>query len=274
MDNSNFDELPLRIKSQLRRSLRIKTSGCTLESLPIGSSRIGGCPDVPSGFVWPRYSDLPLSFVAQFNLGDMPRQSLDIPLPQTGSLLFFYDSQQRTWGFDPKDRGSAVVLYTTQEPNSLTRIQPPEDMPDMGWFKCCKVDFDPAVNLPDAWSIHYRPELSGEERDNLFEYYDRSQLSGPIHRIGGHADCVQNAMELECQLVTHGLYCGDSTGYEDPRRETLQEGASDWKLLLQIDSDDDAGMMWGDVGRIYFWLRETDLQEQHFENAWQILQCG
>ncbi len=276
MDNSKFDKLPVRVKSQLRRSLRVKTDGIALDSLPTGASRFGGCPDVPAGFVWPRYKDSPLSFIAQVNLDDLPLQDVDIPLPQGGSLLFFYDSQQRTWGFDPKDRGSAVVLYTKQAPNSLTRIQAPEDIPEMGWYKCCAVDFDPAVNLPDAWSIHYQPELSDEERDKLFEYFewDQSQTSGPIHRIGGHPDCVQNAMELECQLVTDGLYCGDSSGYEDPRRENLQEGAGDWRLLLQVDSDDDAGMMWGDVGRIYFWIRESDLREQHFENAWLILQCG
>ncbi|MCR8632194.1 YwqG family protein [Paenibacillus radicis (ex Xue et al. 2023)] len=38
--------------------------------------------------------------------------------------------------------------------------------------------------------------------------------------------------------------------------EELEKGVSDWKLLLQIDSEEEIGMMWGDAGRIYFWIRE------------------
>ena len=81
-------------------------------------------------------------------------------------------------------------------------------------------------------------------------------------------------MDLECQLVSNGLYCGDSSGYNDPRRERLEAGRSDWILLLQLDSDDDAGMMWGDCGMLYFWIKKSDLKDNMFENCWMILQCG
>ena len=81
-------------------------------------------------------------------------------------------------------------------------------------------------------------------------------------------------MRLECQLVTNGLYCGDATGYQDPRRASLELGASDWQLLLQIDSDEERlGWMWGDVGRVYFWIRRQDLASADFEGAWAVLQC-
>ncbi len=276
MDENAFENLPERVKSQLRSSLRLQTTGCELDALPIGASRVGGCPDVPPGFIWPRYKDLPLSFIAQLHLDDIPTHQVDIPLPQNGSLLFFYDSKQRTWGFDPQDRGSALVLFTEAAPDKLTRLNAPKDMPKIGLFNSCQIHLEASVNLPDAWSIHYQPELSDSERDKLFEYFDwyRSQTVGPNHRIGGHAECVQNPMELECQLVTNGLYCGNSSGYKDPRRALLEESATDWKLLLQIDSDDDASMMWGDVGTIYFWIRDADLRDRQFDHAWLILQCG
>ena len=38
----------------------------------------------------------------------------------------------------------------------------------------------------------------------------------------------------------------------------LEAGADDWRLLLQVNSDDYAGWMWGDVGRVYFWIRRQD----------------
>ncbi|WP_240491457.1 YwqG family protein [Pirellula sp. SH-Sr6A] len=247
-----------------------------MDTLPIGASRIGGVPDVPPDFSWPRYKGSPLSYIAQLQLEEVPFGMIDLPLPPRGSLLFFYDSEQRTWGFDPQDRGSALVFFTELPPDKLIRTKAPTDTPEMGLFDCCRIEFEPSMNLPDAWSIHYQPELSDSERDKLFEYFAayHSKSIGPNHRIGGHADCVQTPMELECQLVTHGLYCGNSTGYEEPRRASLEETAKDWKLLLQIDSDDAASMMWGDVGTIYFWILEGDLRDSKFEHAWLILQCG
>jgi hypothetical protein len=41
----------------------------------------------------------------------------------------------------------------------------------------------------------------------------RPLLSGKLsRRLLGHPDPIQGGMRLECQLVSHGLYCGDSTG--------------------------------------------------------------
>jgi uncharacterized protein YwqG len=67
---------------------------------------------------------------------------------------------------------------------------------------------------------------------------------------------------------------GNSSGYNDPRRPELEKGAADWQLLLQIDSDEkNLGVMWGDVGRVYFWIRRQDLGKRDFGNVWLILQC-
>ena len=81
-------------------------------------------------------------------------------------------------------------------------------------------------------------------------------------------------MRLECQLVTHGLYCGDESGYQDPRAEALAAGAGDWRLLFQLDSDEEGlGVSWGDAGKLYFWIRRPDLRARRFEATWTILQC-
>jgi uncharacterized protein YwqG len=81
-------------------------------------------------------------------------------------------------------------------------------------------------------------------------------------------------MRLECQLVTNGIYCGDSSGYQDPRRSVLEKGAADWNLLLQIDSDEkQLGWIWGDTGRVYFWARRQDIALAEFDGSWALLQC-
>ena len=58
------------------------------------------------------------------------------------------------------------------------------------------------------------------------------------------------------------------------RTEALPKGRLEWRLLLQFDSDDDLGIMWGDCGMIYFWIRESDIQAKLFNESWTILQCS
>jgi uncharacterized protein YwqG len=31
--------------------------------------------------------------------------------------------------------------------------------------------------------------------------------------------------------------------------------------------------MWGDAGRIYFWIQEQDLKNRDFAKVWLVLQC-
>jgi uncharacterized protein YwqG len=33
-------------------------------------------------------------------------------------------------------------------------------------------------------------------------------------------------------------------------------------------------MMWGDAGKLYFWITKDDFINRNFENTWMILQCG
>jgi uncharacterized protein YwqG len=90
-------------------------------------SKIGGLPDVPEGFVWPLWKDKPLSFLCQIDLSQIPVDYTDNDMPRIGFLYFFYDQEQGTWGFDPKDKGSWYLYYTetiqtirkAEKPNGL-----------------------------------------------------------------------------------------------------------------------------------------------------------
>ncbi|TVZ90376.1 uncharacterized protein DUF1963 [Streptomyces sp. BK340] len=60
--------------------------------------QVGGLPSLPTGMEWPigvaEYDKEPLAFVASIDLGLLPRCVLDIPLPESGTLLFFYADGQ------------------------------------------------------------------------------------------------------------------------------------------------------------------------------------
>ena len=43
---------------------------------------------------------------------------------------------------------------------------------------------------------------------------------------------------------------------------------------LQIDTDDELNVMWGDAGMIYFWVEEDKARKGDFSNTWLVRQCG
>lgn len=89
----------------------------------------------------------------------------------------------------------------------------------------------------------------------------------------GHPDLVQGDIFWESQLVSNGLYCGDNTAHNNPKIKELEQGIPEWMLLFQIDSDDNANMMWGDIGRIYFTIKKQDLKNKNFDTIWSSFQC-
>jgi uncharacterized protein YwqG len=237
------------------------------------SSRLGGSPDLPPSMEWPGKESSPLSFIAQVNLADVAPYESEGLLPPDGLLSFFYDAvTQDAWGFDPADHDSAAVVYTPASA-ATQRREPPADLSNDGVFKGLGLRPRAEVTFP-PWES-YDVETLGMTLDQALTY---SQLldteDNVIHRLLGHPDPVQGDMQVECQLVTNGLYCGNSMGYQDPRAKELQAGAAQWRLLLQIDSQDEAEMMWGDVGRLYYWIKHSDLRARNWERSWLILQCS
>lgn len=78
----------------LARECIVLMRGDEAPDAPVGASRIGGLPDVPADFEWPREADRsPLCFIAQINLADLPRLT-NHPLPATGLLSLFVGTDE------------------------------------------------------------------------------------------------------------------------------------------------------------------------------------
>lgn len=262
--------------AQAKPAIAFVSSTKSASALALAQSKIGGRPDVPANFVWPTKEAKLLSFVAQINLGQLPRIE-GINLPNSGLLSFFYNNE--VWGFDPKDKGGFQVCYFENELSELKECQPPAAKIEKKFFgmisksvsvdeyDCCALEPELILTLPNELK---NIELSEEDTE---KYCELLEAIGGHHRLLGYSEPVQNEMELECELVTNGLYCGDASGYKDPRASELEKTSHHWQLLLQIDSDDNANMMWGDVGRLYFWIKDEDLAARRFNNCWMISQC-
>ncbi len=260
-------------------SIRITAERTAIDALSPGASRFGGAPDVPPGFVWPERGGRPLTFLAQLDLAEVRAPGL----PASGWLLFFYDAVEQPWGFDPMDAGGARVIHVDAARGALARRPHPQVDPAGGPFECCRLRFTPAIDLPDAGDELLEKARVPFDDARLDAYLEVSAaLSGieavdaRYHHLLGNPQLVQGDMRGECQLVTSGVYVGKPEAFQGERtQELLRAAPAEWRLLLQIDTDEDGpGWMWGDCGRIYFWIRRADLAEGAFDKAWLVLQCG
>ena len=126
---------------------------------------------------------------------------------------------------------------------------------------------------------------------------------GMIHQVGGIAFSWQDPVEADCVKFGDDDYSHnppeeekafrerrekdgapiDWPDYEEwsqardafnaRERAMYRERADSWQLVLQIDSDSESGMQWGDDGRIYVCIRKRDLAESRFDRCWTLLQC-
>lgn len=258
--------LPLEAVEKLISPLAVPA----IQLVPSGSQTpcyFGGVPQLPVGVAWPEREGRPLTFLASIDLPSIAAVVTLDWLPRSGRLLFFYDIEGQPWGFDPKDRGGSRVLHADDgggSPTSTSNVLPRRFMSPR------RIASYPSYERPEMSALN----LTDAQSDAAIEISDAAYGATPYHQIGGYPHAVQaDAMELECQLASAGLYVGDPSGYEDVRAKALESGATDWRLLLQMDSDDDLGVMWGDAGIIYFWIREDDARAGRFDQAWLILQC-
>jgi uncharacterized protein YwqG len=238
-----------------------------------GFSKMGGPPDLPDGFEWPKWKDRSLAFLMQLKFSEINGDGLLPFMPRSGLLYVFYDQNQKTWGFDPRDKGSWKLVFHEETAGVKSRCYP-KDMQVQ--YKVKMIESKPVVTYPPLGDKRIEAlELPGDGDELYYGYIDSVFDGNPKHQVGGYPDPVQNdGMDLECELVSNGLYCGNASGYGDARAKTLAANRTDWVLLLQIDTDNDTDMMWGDCGKLYFWIRKQDLAAGNFANVWMILQCS
>jgi uncharacterized protein YwqG len=194
-------------------------------------------------------------------------------LPPTGVLWFLYDLVYQGWGFDPADAPGFRVLHAPN-PASLAPRERPATTPPLRSFAPVPLRPAKGFDLP-FYDHHARAQLRLSD-DMIDVYHDAmwSSLHYPKHKMGGWAYPVQNAMEPECALVTAGLSCGDPQVWRSDEGKRVLARPDDWTLLFQIDDDENTGMQWVDMGRLYFWIRAADLRAAVFDRPWVILQSS
>lgn len=217
-------------------------------TLSPAQSRLGGTPYWPIEMEYPtRTNGTPLYLLIQLNFSEMPPLG---PLPGQGILQIFI-ADDPVYGMDyqwPLLQEDFRVVYHPDPVDGKDLVQDfsflsePEDLP-MPWGEVFGLDFARQEGPAPAESPEFIQQLGedffsrfGPRKWHIMAEYQRFTAAAG-HKLGGYPHFPQ----------------------DDPR----EKGQTPF-LLLQLDSDTQTGLIWGDRGTAHFFIDPADLLELNF----------
>ncbi len=232
----------------------------TQKAIQSTGSKLGGRPALPRDCAWPRHTDgqgnnIPLPFLLQLNCEELVTYDLDQRLPHQGMLYLFYDIANEPW-----ENSSGVRLIYSAHPGSEP-VDFPDELPLEHRFPEKGLQFSSHPTIP-GWEDYL--SLSSDE-DKAYDDWDiiesrleswgypRIQSQG---RVLGYASLLQGGIAEVCQSRARG----------DETPQYSRESAQEWTLLLQLDyiEEEDVTINFGDCGKLYFYIRQSDLAQGDF----------
>ena len=270
IDVHNLKEHRKAIHRIARPAILLRTRKTAEARIAEGATKIGGQPDLPENIKWPAFRDGKLlPFLAQINLDEIAKLRKPIKgLPSTGLLSVF-----SVWGLDEgyppmlerpqeesgqEENGATMVLHLSPRVK-LKRRKPPRGVTS---FKAASVEPTPNLSLPNYRVV---PPLAALRwSDDEYERFDQMQMDfGSIQ--SGH---FRNKNTMECcehQLGGYALF------QQEFPKEVLEKGLA---MILQIGTDGNTSMAWGDGGELTFYADARALEKGRFERLWGTCQCG
>ncbi len=220
-------------------------------------SKFGGNPYLPLGYAYPQ--DLqgnPMRLLAQINFAELP----DIGVfPGQGILQFYISPNDDVCGlnFDqPTDQGNFRVIYLPEVIKDYSKI-----MTDFSFLSENDDYFPIGAEGGLQFEVKHAPVGTNDFQfekflnaapHNFFDdqtwdwYHDHYSSTG--HKMAGYAYFTQS----------------------DPRESDY----ADYDLLLlQIDTDDELNIMWGDCGVANFFIKAADLKRLDFTKVLYNWDC-
>ncbi len=224
----------------------------------IQSSLGGGRVYWPADRPYPKRADgAPLYLLMQINFAEIP---FFAPFPTQGLLQFFI-ADDPLYGMNEKDLQKQNTFRLIYHPESLQEeaqllsdfsfLPEPEDFP-LPWGKSYAMQFELAEGAAPPEHLRFSNELGSdffnrfenEKWQVLAEY--RRYVAARGHKLGGYAYFPQ----------------------EDPRKDDERP-----LLLLQLDSDSDSELMWGDMGAAQLFINPEDLLALDFSRVMYYWSC-
>lgn len=270
-----------QLESLQRLSLRITTEA--VKGTSVGSSKLGGRPDLPAGISWPigkvAGREIALPFIAQFDVARLWRSYVGPGaiglLPTSGMLYFFYNMED--YGADYlAPENWRVIYHHSGDKSNLAPSEPPLPIPPHLDYKARAAKFHTEITLPKIETCYIggpgnkdaKVELTEEEWDPYIDLLSEFRADQNIHQMFGHADDVQPYALENSYAEVRDVFFPDGRPFESltPKEQNVEFFQG--RLLLQVDEEKSSKMQFGRGGRLYFFIREQDLKARDFTKVW------
>jgi uncharacterized protein YwqG len=263
MENVLDCELPeqlLAFKAAIEATVKpyIKIEAELANDLSLWQSKFGGLPYMPKDHPYPlsAYGE-PLILLAQINFSETPALA---GFPESGLLQFYIANGDDLYGAcldDLANQDGFRVVYFPEvlEDASLLLTDfsflPELDMTPLEKSSALTFSLQSAPMTPADYQ--FETQVFSSEREDFYDlceaYWELFRSDG--HKLGGYPFFTQT----------------------DPRyEEKYKQG--DYVLLLQMDSDDGADLMWGDCGVGNFFITRQDLAKKDFSKMLYTWDCS
>ncbi|PKN90934.1 MAG: DUF1963 domain-containing protein [Chloroflexi bacterium HGW-Chloroflexi-6] len=259
----DLPEVLIAFKKNIEASIKpfIEIKASQEENLLLWQSKFGGLPYFPKDLEYPKDAKgQPMFLLAQINFAESPKLE---KFPKAGILQFYISGGDDLYGAILEDLGKQDgfrVLYFPEvfedESKLITDFGflPEPDMLPFG--KSCSLKFSLKHAPVTANDYQFESLVIGQGADSgpdIDKVYSEYETTFPAygHRIGGYPYFTQS----------------------DPRNDEKYKNQQ-YVLLFQMDSDEEAGILWGDVGVGNFFITEQDLQKKDFSRVLYSWDCG
>ncbi|MDB6134736.1 MAG: hypothetical protein JWM59_2979 [Verrucomicrobiales bacterium] len=260
-----FGHLAAEVAQSARRTLLLRPSKDVAPA--VGTSKFGGCPDLPDGIVWPesgpeneelgtsypqyQYEPGPMRFIAQINLSELPFVPDGLKLPSSGLIYFFAAVQKIDFPLTGCF-GEDWHVFSSSDHEKLVRASPP--IPSLKFIEASRfadlgVDENTGIVLPE-----HRMEFHEDWIPDHKILYGCGLGAGPYtayfrgcpqHRLGGYPNHIQSPVD-----------------------------AADFSMLAQFDTDHSIGLIWAFGGRAFFMGNSMEIELGNFHKIILITQCS
>jgi hypothetical protein len=229
--------------------------------MPLGSSRIGGWPDLSPDSDWPLWNGRPMAFIAQVSLDEAHRAVPGLRLPRSGLLSFFIACSDEVWTPEPGD----LPYYGTETsgaPGDLSRVK------ILHLADCTSVQGTRWTDAPAPPSLEPRKVTFKESRFDWPEEYSPAiaALSLDIDEAQAYAEFSSAARGPEPEEELDQLLGYRFDGSERPEVQIDPAHAADLVPLLDLSSESVPFRLEAGPTRVY--VERARLERGDFSKAY------
>jgi Domain of unknown function (DUF1963) len=218
------------------------------EPQELGTTRLGGRPDLPAGTTWPRCHGYAQTFLAQLRPQDLPAELAEVGA-HSGTILFFAHIERAAGSWNQPFNGECATVVHARPGTPLRRASFPRHALRL---RPAVPRYDVRPDLPDRdWSDRLIAPLQAVKVD-FFAWNDVEDL-------------LEGAQYRPHRLLGYSASPVGGT----PCSLRAERTTDTWRHLFTLGYDKPLGFAIESFGRVEFLISPADLQAGRFECA-----CG